>query len=252
MNAPKLSYEQVHKFRFQRNPRGHVDTTEVLHDIDLTFATGERAAVVGPSGCGKTTLLRLACRLEEPNAGIIRLDNRDIRTLDTREVRRRVGIVFQNHVLFGESVEDNVTYGLLRRGMAADEARELAGTCLEQVGLDHSFLVRKNTSLNAGQVARVVLARTIILEPEVLFVDEPTARLDPETADDLFALLREIQAENHTTILLTTPRLKEAEEFGRRIVVLLDGEVVTDVSVDEFVAGAVSAKARRYLARSGY
>jgi ABC-type methionine transport system ATPase subunit len=149
-------------------------------------------------------------------------------------------------------VEDNVTYGLRLRGMPADEAREKAGVCLEQVGLDHSFLVRKNTSLSAGQIARVVLARTLILEPEVLLLDEPTARLDPETADDLFALLREIQAERGTTILLTTPRLKEAEEFGRRIVVLLEGEVVSDVTIDEFLAGAVSDKARRYLSRSGY
>lgn len=252
MTAPKLSYAQVHKFRFNRNPRGHVDAAEVLHDIDLSFETGERAAVVGPSGCGKSTLLRLACRLEEPNGGMIRLDGRDIRTLDTREVRRRVGIVFQNHVLFEESVEDNVSYGLRLRGMAADEAREKAAVCLELVGLDHSFLVRKNTSLSAGQIARVVLARTLILEPEVLLLDEPTARLDPETADELFAMLREIQAVRGTTILLTTPRLKEAEEFGRRIVVLLEGEVVSDVSVDEFMAGAVSDKARRYLSRSGY
>jgi len=247
MAVPTLRYRQVQKFRFHRDLRGHVDTTEVLRDVSLEFGPEELAAVVGPAGAGKTTLLRLACRLEEPNGGMIYLHEKDIRTLDVRDLRRRVGLVFQSHVLFGESVEDNVGYGLRVRGLPREQARELAGACLERVGLDHSFLVRKNTSLNSSQIARVVLARTLILEPEVLLLDEPTARLDAKTAAELFEALNEIRTTSGASIIFSTSRLEEARQFAHRGIVLLDGEVVTDVPVDDLSAGEVPDQARRFL-----
>jgi ABC-type methionine transport system ATPase subunit len=247
MAVPTLRYQQVQKFRFHRDLRGHVDTTEVLRDVSLEFGEREVAAIVGPSGAGKTTLLRLACRLEEPNGGMVFLHGKDIRTLDVRDLRRRVGLVFQSHVLFGESVEDNVCYGLRVRGLPREQARDLAGACLERVGLDHSFLVRKNTSLNSSQIARVVLARTLILDPEVLLLDEPTARLDPETAADLFEALTEIRTSSNTTVIFSTSRLEEAREFAFRVIVMLEGEVATDVPVEDLLAGAVPDRARRYL-----
>jgi ABC-type methionine transport system ATPase subunit len=251
MSEARLHYQRVQKFRFHRNLRGHVETSEVLRDIDLRFGDGECAAVVGPAGAGKSTLFRLACRLEEPNGGMIHVLDRDIRTLDVRDLRRRVGLVFQNHVLFGESVEDNVTYGLRVRGLSRDEARERAGPCLEQVGLDHSFLVRKNTSLNASQVARVVVARTLILEPEVLLLDEPASRLDPETASDLFQAIHDLQTSTTTTVIFSTTRIEEARELARRVILLVEGEIVSDVPIDAFLAGAVPDRARRYLSLSG-
>jgi ABC-type methionine transport system ATPase subunit len=252
MSVPKLRFERIQKFRFHRSLRGHVETTEVLRDIELEFAAGERVAVAGPAGAGKTTLLRLACRLEEPNGGMIFLDDRDVRTVAVRELRRRVGLVFQNHVLFGESVEDNVCYGLRVRGHSREAAREAASPVLERLGLDHSFFDRKNTSLNAGQVSRVVLARTLVLEPEVLLLDEPAAHLDPATAADLFAVIEGLATEASPTVLCATTRLEEARMFARRIILLVEGEVVADLPADEFLAGAVPDKARRFLNASGY
>jgi putative ABC transport system ATP-binding protein len=247
MAIPELHYEQVHKFRFHRDRRGTVETTEVLRDISLRFEARDLAAVVGPSGCGKTTLFRLTCRLEEPNCGMIYFQGADIRSLDPRELRRRVGLVFQDHVLFGETVEDNVAYGLRVRGSSREEARALASACLERLGLDHSFLDRKKTTLTASQAARVVVARTLVLEPEVLLLDEPAARLDSPTAADLFAALKAIQGEMDTTILFSTTRLDDARRHARRILVLLEGKVVTDLPVEAFEAGAVPDKARRLL-----
>lgn len=252
MAIPKLHYEQVHKFRFHRDHRGTVETTEVLRDIALRFEERELAAVVGPSGCGKTTLFRLTCRLEEPNCGMIYLQGSDIRSLDPRELRRRVGLVFQNHALFGESVEDNVAYGLRVRGMSREEARNLASGCLDRLGLDHSFLDRKKTTLTASQTARVVVARTLVLKPEVLLLDEPTARLDSPTAADLFAALKEIQDETDTTILFSTTRLEDARHHARRILVLLEGKVVTDLPAETFQADAVPDRARRLLGPGGF
>jgi ABC-type methionine transport system ATPase subunit len=224
-----------------------VDTTEVLRDVSLEFGQQEITAIVGPAGAGKTTLLRLACRLEEPNGGMIYFHEDDIRTLDVRDLRRRVGLVFQSQTLFGESVEDNVCYGLTVRGIPGEQARDLAGACLERVGLDHSFLMRKNTSLNSSQIARVALARTLILEPEVLLLDEPTTRLDSQTAADLFAALNETRNTSGTSIIFSTSRLEEARAFAHRAVVLLEGEVASDGPVDDLLAGEVPDHARRFL-----
>jgi len=252
MSVPRLRFERIQKFHFHGTVRGHVETAEVLRDVELEFGADEQVAILGPAGAGKTTLLRLACRLEDPNGGVIFLDGRDIRTLDIRKLRRHVGLVFQNHVLFGESVEDNVAYGLRTRGSTREQARERAGAALERVGLDRSFLDRKNTSLNASQIARVVLSRTLVLEPDVLLLDEPAAHLDAGTARDLFAVLENLHTPAGPTLLCATTRLEEARLFARRVVLLVAGEVVTDLPADEFLAGAGVDKARRFLTASGY
>lgn len=246
-----LAYHQVQKFRFRTSKRGRVDTIEVLRDIDLAFEAGSFAALVGPSGAGKTTLLRMAPRLEEPNGGMILVDGRDVRTWEPRELRRRVGLVFQKHVLFGESVEDNVAYGLMVRGVPREEARDLASRTIERVGLDRSFLDRRNDALTQGQVARVVLARTLILEPRVLLLDEPTSRLDPETADDMFQLLRDVARDEGMTVIFATSRMFEARQFADRIILLIDGEILANDTAADFEPDRVPEKARRYFALSG-
>ncbi len=251
MPTPKLDFRQIQKFRFRRSPRGRVETIEVLRDIDLAFPGGGLTAVIGPADAGKTSLLRLATRLDEPNGGIIRVDGEDIRTLDPRGLRRRVALVGERHRLFGERIEENLTFGPIAAGAGIDEARTRAVDAIERVGLDRSYLDRPNDTLSRSQRARVVLARALTLEPEVVLLDEWTTPLDPDTIDDVFALLRRL-ADGGTTIVFAASRLYEAKRFADRIVVLVRGEIVADRPAATFALDAVPERARRHLRVVGF
>ena len=147
----------------------------ILRHVTAGISAAGVTAVVGPSGSGKTTLLRLCNRLDAPDEGTVRYRGRDLATVDVLAHRRQVGMVFQQPVMFGGSVRDNL---LVARPGAEDTrlARALA-----DVGLPPSVLDAQAARLSGGEAQRVCLARTLITGPEVLLLDEPTSALDPAT-----------------------------------------------------------------------
>lgn len=191
---------------------------EILSGVDLELPEGGCTVLVGPSGSGKSTLLRLCNRLEEPSAGVLRFRGEDVATLDPRRHRRRVGMVFQRPVAFGGSVLDNLR--VARPEVTHGEAVE----ALERVGLTEPFLAREQATLSGGEGQRACLARTLLAEPEVLLLDEPTASLDAAAAAGLEGLTKAL-AEHGTSLLWVTHDTAQADRLADRLVVVGGGRV---------------------------
>ena len=181
----------------------------VLDGVTLAVAPGEVTALLAPSGAGKSTLLRACVRLVERAAGTITLDGTEIRELDARTLRRRVGLVAQAPAMLPGSVADNLRYGVGE----LDEAG--LRSALEAADLDAGFAAREARALSGGERARVALARALTRDPEVLLLDEPTAALDQESAERIGATLRGL-AGRGLGICVATHDLRFAEAWSDR------------------------------------
>lgn len=205
----------------------------VLRVDHLQIYRGEVFSVVGPSGAGKSTLLRLLNFLEPPTSGYIRFLDAEFgpdRPMSL-ELRRRVTTVFQRSILLRQNVWANVSYGLRLRGQH-DSARQVAAV-LEQVGLTN-LAGQPARTLSGGEAQRVALARAIVLQPDVLLLDEPTANLDPYNVGMIEDIVRRLNREQGTTVVLVTHNVFQARRLAHRVALLLEGQVVEVADVDVF------------------
>ena len=207
----------------------------VLDISELEIRRGEILALVGPSGSGKSTLLRLLNFLEPPDTGYVRF--LDIEFSATRSiplpVRRRVTTVAQRPVLLSRTVAANVRFGLQLRGKR-DAARQVE-TALEQVGLG-AMARQQARTLSGGEAQRVALARAMVLEPDVLLLDEPTANLDPYNVGLIEETVRAFNLERGTTVVLVTHNVFQAKRLAGRIGFMLDGRLIEVAAADAFFA----------------
>ena len=223
----------------------YVDRTVV--DVgDLAVRRGELLVVLGPSGSGKSVLLRMLNLLEEPTAGTILFDGREVQGLSGRErteVGRRMAMIFQAPLLFRGTVEQNVSYGLKVRGVPPVSRAGPVRETLEGVGLA-DLAQNSVATLSGGEAQRVSVARALVLKPDLLFLDEPFANLDVPTRHSLQAELREILHERGISAVFVTHDQEEAARLGDRILVLHDGRIAQEGSArdifykpeNEFVA----------------
>jgi tungstate transport system ATP-binding protein len=205
----------------------------VLQVENLKIERGEVFALVGPSGAGKSTLLRLLNFLEPPTTGRIRFLDVEFGANQPMPLayRRRVTTVFQRPILLNRNVQANVGYGLGLRGQRdADDEIEQA---LAQVSLGHLARQRART-LSGGEAQRVALARAIVLQPDVLLLDEPTANLDPYNVGLIEAIVTRLNRERGTTLVLVTHNVFQAKRLAHRVALMLEGQIVEVGDVDAF------------------
>jgi putative ABC transport system ATP-binding protein len=208
---------------------GEVRTT-ALDRIDLEIAAGEYVAITGPSGCGKSTLLGVLGLLDVPTSGDYWFDGQNVAGWSEARLnalrRGAVGFIFQSFNLIEElSVFENVELALEYTGTPAAERRRRVGAMLERLGISHRSGHRPS-QLSGGQQQRVAIARALVARPSMLLADEPTGNLDTAHGDEVMRLLRTINAEGTTVVMVTHSPAHAAQ--ASRTLHLLDGRIVVD------------------------
>jgi ABC-type proline/glycine betaine transport system ATPase subunit len=198
------------------------DGRPVLRGLSLAVEAGA-TAVLGPSGSGKSTLLRLLNRLADPDSGIVSFHGRDVRSLDPLALRRRACLVPQLPAPLPGTVADNVRYGPGLVGREVDPVRPL-----ELAGLDGAFAGRDASRLSVGEQQRVMLARAVALDPEVVLLDEPTSALDEGARDGVERTLLELGGRAGLSMVIVTHDRSQAERLATRVVELADGGLAGD------------------------
>jgi len=201
-----------------------------LRGVSFSVRRGELVAIVGPSGSGKSTLLHVMGTLEPPSSGVLRIAGVDAAQMSDRELSllraRKIGFVFQQFFLAEHAtVRENVADGLLYAGVPAAERYRRADEALERVGLSERAKFRP-TKLSGGQRQRVAIARALVGRPAFVLADEPTGNLDSTTGASIMELIRELNAEGATVIMITHDT-GLADQLPRQIH-LLDGQLVSD------------------------
>ena len=211
---------------------------EILKGVDLDVHAGENVVVLGRSGTGKSVLIKILVGLLAPDAGDVVVLGQHVHQLRQRELdalRRRVGFSFQSSALYDSmSVGENLEFPLRMNttGLKAAEIRERVHDALEAVGLARS-LHQMPAQLSGGQRKRIGIARTLILRPEIMLYDEPTAGLDPVTSTEINQLINQVQETYHTASIVITHDLTCARATGDRVAMLVDGQVLRVGAFDD-------------------
>jgi tungstate transport system ATP-binding protein len=224
-----MTDEALYRLRDLRKSHGSSFT---LHVHQLDVRRGEVLGLLGPTGAGKSTLLRLLAGLDNPTGGDIRFDDSPFVSTDLPlPTRRRMTLVHQRPVLLTANVRLNVEYGLrLRR--SRDRARKVEEV-LDRLGLTR-FASQSAQTLSGGQVQLVALARALVIEPDVLLLDEPTAHLDPAHVARAEETIRQIRQERRMTVVWATHNLFQARRVAVRTALLLNGQLVEVGPTEEF------------------
>jgi tungstate transport system ATP-binding protein len=205
----------------------------VVQVLSLGIKRGEIFSLVGPSGSGKSTLLRLLNFLEVPTTGCIHFLDSEFSNRESVPLiyRRRVTTVFQHPVLLKRTVHANVGYGLYLRGIR--NSKYLIEEALRRVGLQ-AYANQRATTLSGGEAQRVALARAIVIKPDVLLLDEPTANLDPYNVGMIEEIITNLNEQLGTTVLLVTHNIFQAKRLAHRTALMLEGQIIEEADVNTF------------------
>jgi phospholipid/cholesterol/gamma-HCH transport system ATP-binding protein len=212
----------------------------VLEDISLDVMNGENFVVFGRSGTGKSVLIKCIVRLLEPDSGNIKIDDVDVISLSTKklnEVRKQLGFLFQSAALYDSmSVRQNLEFPLIRHfDFSPAEREEKVRAVLKKVSLEDA-IDKMPAELSGGMRKRIGLARSIISEPKLMLYDEPTTGLDPITAKEISSLILELQRSLKMTSIIVTHDLLCAEIIADRAIVLNDGEIQYEGTINELTS----------------
>ncbi len=229
-------------------------TVKALEDVSLEIQPGEIFGIIGMSGAGKSTLVRCMNILEQPTAGSVIYDGRDLTRLTRSElyrVRQSIGMIFQQfNLLLQRTALDNVCFPLEIAGTDKKEARRRAGELLEVVGISDKKGAYP-AQLSGGQRQRVAIARALATSPKVLLCDEATSALDPATTRGVLALLKDINQRLGITIVVITHEMRVIEQICQRVAIIDESRIVETGSVQEIFSHPKSAAARRLIYPDG-
>lgn len=221
--------------------------TVVLDGVDLEILPHRLTALVGPSGAGKTSLLRLLNRLDEPTEGVVEYHGRSLDAFPVRQLRRKVGFVFQAPVMLPGTVRTNFSEAAAVADCPVHDLESTMRNAMEIAELDPELLDRDGDRLSLGQKQRANLARALMNGPEALLMDEPTSALDPETADRLMDTVRRMSLERGLTVVMVTHRLAEAQRVCDVTVVMKAGRVLTTGPTPEVFGQTADPRLRAFL-----
>ncbi|MBD2753869.1 ABC transporter ATP-binding protein [Spirosoma validum] len=213
----------------------------VLKGVDLEVNKGENVVVLGRSGTGKSVLIKIMVGLLKPDAGHVVVLGQDVETLRGKELdefRQKVGFSFQSSALYDSmSIRENLEFPLVRnvRNLSRDEVNQAVEKALDDVGLSQT-INQMPSELSGGQRKRIGIARTLILKPEIMLYDEPTAGLDPITSIEINNLINDVQERLGATSIIITHDLTCAKSTGDRVAMLLDGRFERVGTFDEVFA----------------
>jgi lipoprotein-releasing system ATP-binding protein len=222
---PLLRLDRITKIY---NP-GEPSEAEVLHGIDLTLEAGEFVAIMGPSGSGKSTLLNIIGLLDRPSSGRLFIQGRDTGLLDDAALTRlrgeTIGFVFQYHHLIAAftALENVMMPMVVDRGFPDAHCEARARDLIGKVGLS-AVAGHLANNMSGGQQQRIALARALVMTPQIVLADEPTGNLDTQSADDVFALMREVNRQSRTCFIIVTHNKAMAERCDR-IIEVVDGHI---------------------------
>ncbi len=222
------------------------DNHAALNDCSLSVNAGSFNAIIGPNGSGKSTLLRIASLLEAPDKGdVIYSDNRGAVKKDIF-LKRKIAVVLPGDSLFNDTVFNNIAYGLRIRGMDRHVVRDKVHDILERFKL--SGKVYKNVrTLSSGEAQRIGVARALVTGPEYLFLDEPTASLDPVNTEIIETALNEIKAGNGMTVVMITHNMFQARRLADRVTFIYGGCMIEEAESERIFSDPEEDLTRRFV-----
>jgi tungstate transport system ATP-binding protein len=196
----------------------------VLTDCSAAFEGRGTYVLMGRNGCGKSTLLRICALLEKPDSGDIAFLSGDSRLPQDLSLRRKITLALARTGVFNTTVFNNVAYGLKIRGVSHDMIRQEVSQALDFVGLAHKKSQRALT-LSSGETQRLGIARALVIDPEILFLDEPTASVDQENTEIIESIIEAMKKDGNTTVIMTTHDRDQAERLADRLLVMRHGKL---------------------------
>ena len=221
----------------------------VLRGVDLEVADGEIFVIIGPSGQGKSTLLRIIDTLEVPTSGDVRIGSDSLYShgdANHHDMRKKVGMVFQNPAIFQGTVFENVAYGLRYRKITSEEMHERVETTLREVGLE-GYEKREARKLSGGEKQRIAFARTMVTRPEIILLDEPTSNVDPVTTEKIEEIILYTRKTYNTTMIMNTHDMLQGQRMGDRIGVMMHGKIMQSGTPKEIFTLPATGEIARFI-----
>jgi len=215
------------------------DQQEVLNGVSLNLLNGENLVILGKSGSGKSVLIKCIVRLLNPDSGKINVLGKQLSTLNRNELgelRKKIGFLFQSSALYDSmSVKQNLEFPLVRikKNLTKKEIEVKINEVLDNVGLADS-LNKMPSQLSGGMRKRISLARTIIIDPQIMLYDEPTTGLDPVTSDEISSLINEVQKKYKTSSIIITHDIECARAVADRMIMLFEGKIYKEGKPEDF------------------
>ena len=224
---------------------------QVIKNIDMHIAPGEKVVIIGPSGSGKSTFLRCLNLLEQPTSGSIVFDGQEITDpkADINEIRRHMGMVFQHFNLFNNlTVLDNITLAPIKlKIMTKKEAEAEAMRLLKLVNLEEKANAYP-AQLSGGQKQRIAIVRSLAMKPKVMLFDEPTSALDPEMVGEVLDLMKKL-ADDGMTMAVVTHEMGFAREVSDRVLFMDDGVILEDRNPKELFGDPREERTKEFLSK---
>jgi len=201
-----------------------------LRNIYLKIEAGEFVGIIGHTGSGKSTLIQHFNGLLKPTSGRVLINGMDVSGKNLKELRRQVGIVFQypEHQLFEETVFKDISFGLVKQGASSDEIEQRIKKTIGIVGLKEDILDKSPFELSGGQKRRVAIAGVLVMNPNILILDEPTAGLDPKGRDEVFGFITAMHKELGLTVILVSHSMEDIAKLTDRVIVMNEGGIEID------------------------